>query len=95
MTRMPDAVEIEVPSAGPGLEGAAESRPEAATPSQTALPARAPDLWSDAGDGPAAGACLGHSRIGCAFVKAVDACKKPGEVLVDPVAVARGCTRRS
>ena len=85
MTRMPDAVEIEV-VAGSGLEGArrATGGPDPAT----TLPARAPD--------PEVPATVQRRRFSAAYrlriLKAVDACKKPGEV---PCCVARGCTRRS
>ena len=73
MTRMPDAVEIEV-VAGSGLEGArrATGGPDPAT----TLPARAPD--------PEVPATVQRRRFSAAYrlriLKAVDACKKPGEV---------------
>ena len=73
MTRMPDAVEIEV-VAGSGVEGArrATGGPDPAT----TLPARAPD--------PEVEATVQRRRFSAAYrlriLKAVDACKKPGEV---------------
>ena len=73
MTRMPDAVEIEV-VAGSGVEGArrATGGPDPAT----TLPARAPD--------PEVPATVQRRRFSAAYrlriLKAVDACKKPGEV---------------
>ena len=73
MTRMPDAVEIEV-VAGSGVEGArrATGGPDPAT----TLPARAPD--------PEVPSTVQRRRFSAAYrlriLKAVDACKKPGEV---------------
>ena len=73
MTRMPDAVEVDV-GAGPEVEGArrATGGPD---PAPT-LPARAPD--------PEVEATVQRRRFSAAnrlrILKAVDACKKPGEV---------------
>ena len=73
MTRKPDAVEIDV-VAGPGVEGArrATGDPDPAT----TAPARAPD--------PEVPATVQRRRFSAAYrlgiLKAVDACKKPGEV---------------
>ena len=73
MTRMPDAVEVDV-GAGSGVEGArrATGGPD---PAPT-LPARAPD--------PEVPATVQRRRFSAAYrlriLKAVDACKKPGEV---------------
>ena len=73
MTRMPDAVEIEV-VAGSGVEGA--RRATGGRDPATTLPARAPD--------PEVPATVQRRRFSAAYrlriLKAVDACKKPGEV---------------
>ena len=73
MTRMPDAVESEV-VAGPGVEGA--RRATGGPGPATTTPARAPD--------PEVPATVQRRRFSAAYrlriLKAVDACKKPGEV---------------
>ena len=73
MTRMPDAVEVDV-GAGPGVEGARRAT-GGPGPAPT-LPARAPD--------PEVPATVQRRRFSAAYrlriLKAVDACKKPGEV---------------
>ena len=73
MTRMPDAVEIDV-VAGPGVEGARRATGDPG-PATTA-PARAPD--------PEVPATVQRRRFSAAYrlriLNAVDACKKPGEV---------------
>ena len=71
MTRMPDAVEVDV-GAGPGVEGA--RRATGGRDPATTLPARAPD--------PEVPATVQRRRFSAAYrlriLKAVDACKKPG-----------------
>ena len=73
MTRMPDAMEVDV-VAGPGVEGARRAT-GGRDPAPT-LPARAPD--------PEVPATVQRRRFSAAYrlriLKAVDACKKPGEV---------------
>ena len=78
MTRMPDAVEIEV-VAGSGVEGARRATGggcDSGRDPATTLPARAPD--------PEVPATVQRRRFSAAYrlriLKAVDACKKPGEV---------------
>ena len=70
---MPDAVEVDV-GAGPGVEGA--RRATGGRDPATTLPARAPD--------PEVPATVQRRRFSAAYrlriLKAVDACKKPGEV---------------
>ena len=74
MTRMPDTVEIEVTLRGRGWREPG-GRPEAVDPATT-LPARAPD--------PEVPATVQRRRFSAEYrlriLKAVDACKKPGEV---------------